>query len=62
MVEKNVLIEYDRNCEMMSITSKNGKVIFYGNYWDFDREPESLKRFIEKLGLKVDMKETELEE
>jgi hypothetical protein len=46
-------ISYNESEEMMAIRDKNGKTVFYGNYWDFDREPQSLSKLLTLLGLKV---------
>ena len=44
-------IRYNENEEMMEIT-RNGDVIFGGNYWDFDRSPKGIFKFLtEDLGL-----------
>lgn len=50
------LIEYNQRDEMMSIT-KNGESVFYGNYWDFDRDPKGLSKFLKELGLYVVLRE-----
>jgi hypothetical protein len=50
-----IKIENDEDNEMMKI-SFNNKVIFHGNYWDFDRDPDSIYRFLKKLNLKVELK------
>ena len=51
-----IKIEQDQETEMMKITFDK-KVIFEGNYWDFDREPSGLFSFLKKLKLDVDLKE-----
>jgi len=48
-----ILIEYNDDEEMMKIT-KGGKLIFYGNYTDFPREPDTIRYLFIKLGLIVD--------
>ncbi len=45
-----ITISYNSDEEMMSI-SQNGKIIFYGNYSDFSREPESLGKFLRDLNI-----------
>lgn len=38
--------------EMLNIEYKK-ICLFYGNYWDFKRDPDSLKQFLESLDFKV---------
>lgn len=47
-----VTISYNSEEEMMHIENDNGTV-FYGNYWDFSREPKDLYKFLVQLGLPV---------
>jgi len=51
-------IRYSGSEEMIQIINQDGKVVFGGNYWDFNRNPESFKRLFESLGLKVSMDDT----
>lgn len=51
-------IEKDESVEMMKITF-NDKVIFEGNYCDFDASPSELVKFLKKLKLNVVLKEYE---
>lgn len=55
-----ITIENDENNEMMKI-SLDDKLIFEGNYWDFDREPEGIYRFLKTLKLKVEIKKYDYE-
>lgn len=53
----NVLIEYDDDTEMLSITNTiDDECVFYGNYWDFNRGPENFRQLFERLGLEVELK------
>jgi hypothetical protein len=54
----DVGIRYSESEEMIQIINKDGKVVFGGNYWDFDRSPEGFKRLFESLGLNVTMDDT----
>lgn len=47
------VISYNPDEEMMSISDKNDKCLFYGNYWDFDKSPTGIAEFLKKIGLKV---------
>jgi len=49
-------IIYDSKCEMMRIC-KDGKCIFEGNFWDFDRNPKGIQEFINNLGLQNKIEE-----
>jgi hypothetical protein len=51
-------IKYSESEEMIQIINQDGKVVFSGNYWDFDRSPEGFKNLFELLGLKVSMDDT----
>ena len=51
-------IRYSESEEMIQIINKDGKVVFGGNYWDFDRSPKSFKRLFESLGINVTMDDT----
>lgn len=51
-------IKYSESEEMIQIINQDGKVVFGGNYWDFDSSPEGFKRLFESLGLKVSMDDT----
>jgi hypothetical protein len=46
-----MIISYNENEEMMSIKDKNGKIVFYGNYWDFPKTPKGIKDLFDKLGI-----------
>ncbi len=50
-----VLIRYHEDSEMMEIT-KDGEQVFFGNYWDFSREPQSIKKFLNAFGIKAKIK------
>lgn len=53
--EKNkITISYNPDEEMMAIR-RNGKTVFYGNYWDFKKDPDSIKDFLYDLGLDVEI-------
>ena len=52
-----ITITYNENEEMMVIKN-NEEVVFYGNYWDFDKSPHGLKSFIENLGLQTELIKT----
>ncbi len=51
-------IKYSESEEMIQIINKDGKVVFGGNYWDFNRSPEGFKRLFESLGINVTMDDT----
>jgi len=51
-------IRYSESEEMIQIINKDGKVVFGGNYWDFNRSPNGFKRLFESLGLNVTMDDT----
>jgi hypothetical protein len=55
--EKNfdVTISYNPGEEMMQITDKNNKTVFYGNFWDFKNEPQSISELLTSLGLNVNL-------
>lgn len=53
---KKIKISYNADEEMMQI-EVGRKNIFFGNYWDFSRDPESLAEFFKKLGHEVETKE-----
>lgn len=55
-----VVIYKDENCEMMKIIN-DGKTIFEGNYWDFERGPDNISRFLKKLNIKAEVKKYEFE-
>ena len=58
----NVLIEYDDDDEMLSITNTtDDECVFYGNYWDFARGPESFRQLFQRLGLDVELKKRSFE-
>ncbi len=48
-------ISYNDKEEMLSIRNGNDESVFYGNYWDFSRGPESIARFLTELGLSVEI-------
>lgn len=48
-------ISYNESEEMMSIKDKNGKSVFYGNYWDFNKEPKSIAKLLTSLGMNVNL-------
>lgn len=52
-----VEIIYNENEEMMKIVV-DGESIFFGNYWDFSREPKSLEKLFKKMGVDVSIKNT----
>jgi hypothetical protein len=47
-----VKILKDESVEMMKIVLDE-KVLFEGNYWDFNRDPDGLLKFLKKLNLNV---------
>ena len=47
-----IKISYNPDEEMMSISTDN-ETVFYGNYWDFSRNPEAIGNFLYRLGLDV---------
>ena len=49
-----VRILKNENVEMMKIFYKND-LVFEGNYWDFDRDPKSLVKFLKKLKVDVSL-------
>lgn len=57
-----VKIEFKPSHEMMYIADQQGKWVFNGNYWDFDRSPDALKKFLESLGLQVELQQLEDDE
>lgn len=50
---KDCHISFNSSEEMMKITDKKGKCVFYGNYWDFRTNPGAIAKFLESLGLVV---------
>lgn len=48
-------ISYNESEEMMSIKDKNGKSVFYGNYWDFNNEPKSISKLLTSLWINVNL-------
>ena len=50
-------IRYNQKEEIIQIINQDGKVVFGGNFWDFNSDPESFKTLFESLGLKVSMHE-----
>lgn len=57
-----VIIEDDFENEMLSMVADNGKSLFYGNYWDFNRNGENFKSLFQKLDIEVDFKNVKLNE
>jgi hypothetical protein len=55
-----ITIYKDENCEMMKIVY-NEKTIFEGNYWDFERHPDNIAKFLKKLKVSVGVQEYEFE-
>lgn len=55
-----VVIYKDENCEMMKIIC-DGKTVFEGNYWDFERDPDNIARFLKKLKINAGVQEYEFE-
>jgi hypothetical protein len=43
-----IKISYASEEEMMQISNSDG-IVFYGNYWDFPRNPEELFKIIKQL-------------
>lgn len=60
--EEIILINHYFEEETMQIFNSNGKGVFLGNYWDFDTNPNELKKFLEKLGLRVEINELKSED
>ena len=52
MDKKEIKIEFCPETEMLTIIYGE-KIIFDGNYWDFDRSPNNFKKFLEDLDFKV---------
>lgn len=50
---KKIIIKHDIIDKMISIEDENGKNLFYGNYWDFDRSPNGFKSLFEKMEFNV---------
>ncbi len=53
MKAKEIIITQDTTCEMLKIETSDGKCIFSGNEWDFNRDGDSFKNLFEQIGLKV---------
>lgn len=51
-MEGAIKISYNPSQEMMHIENDKG-TLFYGNYWDFSRNPKDLAKLFEQMGLKV---------
>ena len=48
-----IVITQDTSCEMLKIETSDGKYLFEGNEWDFNRSGDSFKKLFEDAGLKV---------
>jgi hypothetical protein len=57
-----IIIKEDPSCEMLSIETDDGKLLFYGNEWDFDRGGSSFKELFENLGIETELIKTKFEE
>lgn len=57
-MEKKVTITSCESDEMLWI-EYNGKTIFSGNVWDFDRSAEGFKYLFQALGIEVEVVEKE---
>lgn len=53
-----IRIRYNPDEEMIAV-SKDSKIIFSGNYWDFPNSPTGISTFLKNLGLEVDIEKTE---
>jgi hypothetical protein len=40
---------------MLNIVTEDGKCLFYGNEWDFDRSGNNFKKLLEKLNIEVEI-------
>ncbi len=56
-----ITIEHDDSCDMITITAPNGKCLFDGNTWDFDRSVSTFKQMFKDLGFNVTTKEIDYE-
>ena len=54
--QEKIIINYDENSDYIEIFNSNGKTIYYGSYWDFNRHPDIIKEFLENCGLTVELK------
>ena len=54
-IKPPVRIEFDEEKALMSITNSEGEKVFYGNTWDFERDPSDLKEFLMKLGVETEL-------
>lgn len=55
----SVKIKYDPEMEFMEII-QDGKIIFFGNYWEFKSDPTYLHAFFNHMGIETDLKEYSL--
>lgn len=58
----NIIITNDSDSEMMKIETSEGNSLFYGNYWDFNRDPESFAELFKALNMNTEIKEIEYED
>ena len=54
-IKPTVRIEYDEEKALMSITNTECEKVFYGNTWEFNRDPSDLKDFLMKLGVETEL-------
>lgn len=57
-MNNKIIITEDKECEMLSIRF-NDKSLFYGNYWDFNRDGNAFFELFKKAGLSVSLEEKE---
>lgn len=43
---------------MLKITNDKNETVFYGNYWDFSRDPIFLAKLLTQLGLIVEIQKS----
>ncbi len=56
-----IIITYDDDCEMLSICNDKGS-IFYGNYWDMNRDGKSLAKLFKKIGIDAEAIEKDFDD
>ena len=57
-----IIIVEDVNSDMLSIETSDNVHLFYGNYWDFNRDGKSFQDMFEKLGFEVEYNEKDYDE
>ncbi len=58
--DKKIVIREDADNDMLKITIGN-ECVFHGNEWDFKRDANSLRDFLDKLGVKAEVEKGVIE-